>query len=121
MRSCARFSRTRFNQESVTAFLLESWPEFLPEKERRNGSCMRRPPFPPRDSARQHSEAGTSRLVRSLEAKFGCLLNENLERAQKKWRRELRHRIEKLGLVQAERNFDGHNHRQSCRRVRQPA
>src|SRR5271163_1132247 len=70
IRSWPRFSRTRFNQDSVED---DSGVESLPEKEHRNESRIRRPPSPPHGSARKRLEAGTSRLVRSLEIKFGCL------------------------------------------------
>src|SRR5580700_1106868 len=63
IRSWPRFSRTLLSQDSVVGSLSEM---------RRNGSCTRRPPSPPHGSARHDLEAGTSRLVRSLQLDFGC-------------------------------------------------
>lgn len=68
--SCPRLSRTRLSQEFAGEGLVAT---SLPERERKSGSRMRRPPSPPRDSAKQRQEAGTSRLVRSSQKTIGCL------------------------------------------------
>lgn len=72
--SCPRLSRTRLSQEFAGEGLVAT---SLPERERKSGSRMRRPPSPPRDSAKQRQEAGTSRLVRSSQETIGCLLRRN--------------------------------------------